>query len=132
MAFAQLRIGTFAVLEPDRSALAQIALEHGNVPGLVLLGGTVRDLLTGALAPAGYDLIYTVGLYDPLPRLVATALTAVLVKALNPGGELVIGNAANAYDLRELCSIVPRDEIASLQSYVDETGGVAYLELVRA
>ncbi len=132
-AFAQLRLGMFAVLDPDRSALAEMARAHGNVPGLVLLGGTVRDLLTGVLAPSGFDLVYTAGLYDQLPHPVASALTAVLVQALNPNGELVVATFARKQAaLRSLCSIVPRDETISLETFADETGCVSYLELVRA
>lgn len=132
-AFSQLRVGTFVVLDPDRSALAQRAQEHGNMPGLLLLGGTVRDLLSGAVAPAGFDLVYTAGLYDQLPHPVASALTSVLFKALNPKGELFIATfARKEAALRGFCSIVPRDEMLSLETGIDETGCVAYLELVRS
>jgi len=151
-ALARGRIGTFSALDQDPESLALIEAEQGSVPGLDLIHGSVRDLLTGKIEIAGYDLVYTAGLYDYLPVRVSTALTALLVRALNPGGELLIGNFVADYsgsalmeafmdwkligrseaELRDLGKTIPSEEIRSLETCLDETGCIAYLELTKA
>jgi SAM-dependent methyltransferase len=44
------------------------------------------------VGPAGFDVFYSMGLYDYLPDDRARRLTATLWKALAPGGLLAIGN----------------------------------------
>ncbi len=46
----------------------------------------------------GLDLIYSAGLYDYLPDLVAQRLTSVLYARLRPGGRLLLGNMVETPD----------------------------------
>jgi hypothetical protein len=57
---------------------------------------TERHFISANLQSA--DLIYTVGLFDYLPRPVAKLLVRRLYKFLRPGGELFIGNLRESPD----------------------------------
>ena len=94
---------------------------------------TVKQFLKDPQVPTKYpkmDLIYSVGLFDYLPDLVAVRLLAILYSMLNPSGELWIGNYnvkseyrfmmdyatdweliyRNEEDLQRLASQVPSNE----------------------
>ncbi len=57
--------------------------------------GSVRDLLTGNLQYANFDLVYAAGLFDYLTEKVARALVARMVTFLKRGGTLLIANFAS-------------------------------------
>jgi extracellular factor (EF) 3-hydroxypalmitic acid methyl ester biosynthesis protein len=104
------------LLDQDPSAhesahqhLTRILLErhHGLLPVTVqCLHFSVRQLLKPSNADeeqvrsslADLDLIYSAGLYDYLPDLVATRLTRLLYGQLRAGGRLLMGNLVETPD----------------------------------
>jgi SAM-dependent methyltransferase len=58
---------------------------------------TVGAIAKGQLDLGQFDLIYAAGLYDYLPAPFARALTAKLVRALKPGGQLLLGNFTRGF-----------------------------------
>jgi extracellular factor (EF) 3-hydroxypalmitic acid methyl ester biosynthesis protein len=95
--------------ESAHSHLTRILLErhHGTLPVSVrCLHFSVRQLLKPETPEdhrvlgeiTDIDLIYSAGLYDYLPDLVARRLTRVLYARLRPGGRLLVGNMVETPD----------------------------------
>jgi hypothetical protein len=87
--------GEFVALDQDPESCAEVRrAQQGRRVHVVCQG--VRELLAadGAAAAAlgRFDLIYSAGLYDYLPDVLARRLTARLLSMLRPQGRLVIGN----------------------------------------
>jgi hypothetical protein len=94
-----------------------------------------------------FDLIYSAGLFDYLADRTAISLIEVLVARLHPGGRLVLGNYTHANDGRgymegmmdwrliyrheeDLVRLVKTATGASiLQTYLDDPGNIAYVEI---
>lgn len=77
-------------LDHDRAALSYAARVNGRV------GGAIEFRLCNAFRwrpdPEGYDFIWSAGLFDYLSDAQFTFLMGKLVRALRPGGRLVVGN----------------------------------------
>jgi SAM-dependent methyltransferase len=143
-------IAEFVALDQDRESLAVVAREqhsHNVTP----VHATIRRLLVSGSVFGSFDLAYAAGLYDYLEESVAQALTAVMFRALRPGGVLLIGNfAPNLVDIGYMEAImdwtlryraeaevarfaarIPQAEIAERRTFRDEPGNVVYLMLRR-
>jgi extracellular factor (EF) 3-hydroxypalmitic acid methyl ester biosynthesis protein len=85
--------GEVVALDQDALSCAEVARVHAGGRVRAVHAG-VRELVSGDLAPTlgEFDLIYSAGLYDYLPDLLARRLTARLLQMLRPGGRLVIAN----------------------------------------
>lgn len=85
--------GEVVALDQDAQCCAEVARVRAGGRVRAVHAG-VRELLSGDLAPTlgEFDLIYSAGLYDYLPDLLARRLTARLLQMLRPGGRLVIAN----------------------------------------
>ncbi|HLL00888.1 MAG TPA: class I SAM-dependent methyltransferase [Myxococcaceae bacterium] len=90
-AVRERRLGEFLALDQDSESLEVVDKEAGPY-GVTSMCGTVRALLKGELRVTGLDGIYAAGLYDYLPRRVATQLTRILFSMLKPGGRLLLAN----------------------------------------
>jgi SAM-dependent methyltransferase len=85
--------GEFVALDQDPLSCAEVARVHAAHRVRVVNHG-VRDLVSGPLAATlgHFDLIYSAGLYDYLPDVLARRLTQRLLSLLRPGGRLLLAN----------------------------------------
>jgi len=85
--------GEVVALDQDPLSCDEVAQVNAGRPVQVVRQG-VRDLLGGPLAAqlGRFDLVYSAGLYDYLPDVLARRLTARLLQMLRPGGRLLIAN----------------------------------------
>lgn len=85
--------GEFVALDQDPLSCAEVASVHASHRVRVVNHG-VRDLVSGPLAATlgHFDLIYSAGLYDYLPDVLARRLTQRLLSLLRPGGRLLLAN----------------------------------------
>lgn len=75
-----------------RHARERIARVTDNGTNITFLCRDIRDLSTAGPDEAGFDLIYSAGLFDYFSDRTARAVAARLCEWLAPNGELVIGN----------------------------------------
>jgi SAM-dependent methyltransferase len=139
--------GEFVAFDQDPESCAEVARTQAGARVRVVNQG-VRDLLSGPTAAAlgEFDLIYSAGLYDYLPDVLARRLTARLLQMLRPGGRLLIGNfvpGGSGRGYMELFmdwTLVVRNEAAmrelalaagaaALSSFHDPHRNVVYVEL---
>lgn len=85
--------GEFLALDQDALSCAEVARVHAAHRVRVLNHG-VRELVSGPLADTlgSFDLVYSAGLYDYLPDVLACRLTQRLLGLLRPGGRLLLAN----------------------------------------
>lgn len=144
------RLGAFFAIDQDAASLAVVAQELSGY-GVVPVPGTVRAVVARKLRYRDIDLAYAAGLFDYLPRPVAAQLTARLFEMLRSGGQLLIPNFVDsapdvAYmeafmdwqlvyrdedELASLASVLPPDELASVEVFREEHGNVCVLEITR-
>lgn len=101
---AELDLFTFVIIDQDKEALlnakrhiTEVLLRHEKDVKVIYVPTSVKQILEGGDAPRklsslGFDMIYSVGLYDYLTQPVAKLLTRELTSWLNPGGQIHIGN----------------------------------------
>jgi extracellular factor (EF) 3-hydroxypalmitic acid methyl ester biosynthesis protein len=141
--------GEFVALDQDPLSCQEVQRVHAGGRVQVLNEG-VRDLLSPERAAAlgRFDLVYSAGLYDYLPDVLARRLTQRLLQSLAPGGRLVIANfvpAGSGRGYMELFmdwTLVLRTEAqlrqlaqaagaAQVHSFLDPHRNVVYAELLR-
>lgn len=141
--------GEFFALDQDPLSCQEVQRVHAGGRVRVLNEG-VRDLLSPERAAAlgRFDLVYSAGLYDYLPDVLARRLTQRLLQLLAPGGRLVIANfvpGGSGRGYMELFmdwTLVLRTETqmrelaqaagaAQVHSFVDPHRNVVYAELLR-
>jgi extracellular factor (EF) 3-hydroxypalmitic acid methyl ester biosynthesis protein len=139
--------GEFVALDQDPLSCAEVARAHPD-PRVRVVHAGVRELMAGPLAAelGHFDLIYSAGLFDYLPDVLARRLTGQLLKMLRPGGRLVIANfvpSGSGRGYMELFmdwTLVLRDQAAMLalasgvgavtsNSFHDPHHNVVYAEL---
>lgn len=84
--------GEFIAFDQDPDSCDVVRRAHPK--GVKTVEGNVKKLIGGQIALGDFDLIYSAGLYDYLPDMLAHRLTKALKGMLRPGGRLVIGNFA--------------------------------------
>ncbi len=84
-------LGRYVAVDQDAKNLEVIQREYADLHITTRLA-TLRDVVNGSFNGAKFDLIYTAGLYDYLPNVVAKKLTLVLFGMLSPGGTLFVAN----------------------------------------
>lgn len=140
-------IGEWVAMDQDATSLDVVS---GLVPyGVVPMKASVRDLLRGTATPGPFDFVYSAGLYDYLEQGAATRLTEILFGMLEPGGELLIANFVPSFSghafvdffmdwrlecrsedaMRALAGGLASSEVATISTWVDPIGCVAYLEV---
>lgn len=147
-AVCDAELGRFVALDQDPHSIERVSASYGRF-GVEPMLGSVKELLRRG-APGEFDLVYAAGLYDYLADGTARFLTAMLFRALRPGGTLLVANFAprhsghgyiNAFldwtllcrDAREMAALasgIP-PERASANVFTDPLGNVVYLELER-
>jgi hypothetical protein len=93
-------VGRLVAADQDELSLAAIRRDYcPTMSAIEPVACSVRDVLKGGGEKLGrFDLVYSAGLYDYLPKAVAEALTTRLFTMLNPGGRLLIGNFGSGLD----------------------------------
>jgi extracellular factor (EF) 3-hydroxypalmitic acid methyl ester biosynthesis protein len=141
--------GEFFALDQDPLSCQEVQRVHAGGRVHVINEG-VRDLLSPERGAAlgCFDLIYSAGLYDYLPDVLARRLTQRLLQLLAPGGRLVIANfvpGGSGRGYMELFmdwTLVLRTEVqmrelaqaagaAQVHSFLDPHRNVVYAELLR-
>ncbi len=146
-------VGRLVAADQDELSLASIRRDYGaTMPAIETVACSVRDVLKGGGAKLGrFDLVYSAGLYDYLPKPVAETLTARLFAMLNPGGRLLIGNFGAGLDetafmeavmdwpliwrapeaVAAFSALIDPASIAQTHVYADPTGTCWYLDITR-
>ena len=89
-----------------RHARDRIAAVTGSRTNITFLCRDIRDVITTGADEAGFDLIYSAGLFDYFSDRTARAAAARLFESLAPTGELVIGNFTLGGPSRALMELV--------------------------
>jgi extracellular factor (EF) 3-hydroxypalmitic acid methyl ester biosynthesis protein len=146
-------VGRFVAADQDELSLASIKRDYcAAMPVIEPVACSVRDILKGGGEKLGrFDLVYSAGLYDYLPKAVAEALTARLFTLLNPGGRLLIGNFGSGLDetafmeavmdwpliwrspeaIADFGAQIDPGLIAQTHVFADPTGTCWYLDITR-
>ncbi|MEZ4684457.1 MAG: class I SAM-dependent methyltransferase, partial [Caldilineaceae bacterium] len=88
-------VGRYVAFDQDGESLAMVNRTIGKLTPIEVKQGTVQDLIFGKSELDKFDLVYSLGLFDYLPRTVAQMLTVRMFALLNPGGYLLIANFAH-------------------------------------
>jgi extracellular factor (EF) 3-hydroxypalmitic acid methyl ester biosynthesis protein len=144
------RLDAFFAIDQDAASLAVVAQELSPF-GVTPVQGSVRAVLARKLRYRDIDLAYAAGLFDYLAHPVAAQLTARLFGMLRSGGQLLIPNFVDsaadvAYmeafldwqliyrdedELLSLASLLPREELGSVEVFREKHGNVCVLEITR-
>lgn len=146
-------VGRLVAADQDELSLAAIRRDYcPTIPTIEPVACSVREVLKGAGEKLGrFDLVYSAGLYDYLPKAVAEALTARLFTMLNPGGRLLIGNFGAGLDetafmeavmdwpliwrspeaIADFAAQIDPALIAQTHVFADPTGTCWYLDITR-
>jgi SAM-dependent methyltransferase len=141
-------IDEYIAVDQDPLSLEQIEHDYARY-GVRAVCASIRDLLTGARTFADLDLAYAAGLYDYLPRETARELTAVMFRALKPGGRLLVANVIPDLDdagfiesymgwkltyrthdeLFRVSERVPLEQMASIRLFLEPNQVFLFLEI---
>ena len=146
-------VGRLVAADQDELSLAAVRHDYcATIPAIEPVACSVRDVLKGGGEKLGrFDLVYSAGLYDYLPKAVAEALTTRLFAMLNPGGRLLIGNFGSGLDetafmeavmdwpliwrspeaIADFGARIDPDLIAQTHVFADPTGTCWYLDITR-
>ncbi len=145
------RLGRYVGIDQDPRSLELVRREYGHL-GVEALEYSVKDVVRRGDSVGRFDFIYVLGLYDYLSDDTGARLLARLFGMLNTGGKLWIANftgdlwAAGFMEaimdwwliyrspdqVLAMAEALPAAGIASREVFLDPTGSVAFLELVRA
>lgn len=140
-------IGKFVAIDQDQEALsvaAEIIKDFGET-----IPASVVDIIMNEVPLPGFDLIYSVGVFDYLPDGVAKKLTNELFNLLNPGGRLLLANwlpntptiaymeAAldwwlvyrNKEQMQELIEDIPKENINNIDIFVEKNEVIVFMEI---
>lgn len=133
-------------LAAAEEGLREAETKHGRTLDAIFLRQSVREVIRGGLGDLPkQDFVYSLGLYDYLPKVPAQLLTTVLARQLRPGGRLIVGNYLVGHDtqpvlelvmdwfligrspeqIEDLVSDLGRDYSARVQ--IDSTGSIGFL-----
>jgi extracellular factor (EF) 3-hydroxypalmitic acid methyl ester biosynthesis protein len=133
-------------LDQDGESLRQCATDYSDFD-ISPVCETIMTILRKKSALGQFDLVYSAGLFDYLNDRTASALAQALIGHVRPGGSLLIGNfhpqnhgrgfmegfmgwSLILRDERQMESLVPSVvEVNAKQSFCDDAGNVAYLEI---
>jgi SAM-dependent methyltransferase len=144
------RIRKFITIDQDQEALsvaAEIIKDFGEA-----IPASIVDIIENEVALPGFDLIYSVGVFDYLPNGVAKKLVNELFNLLRPGGRLLIANwlpntPSVAYmeaaldwwitfrtkeQMQELIEDIPTEDIHNVDIFVEKYEVVVLIEIEKA
>jgi extracellular factor (EF) 3-hydroxypalmitic acid methyl ester biosynthesis protein len=144
------RLGRYVGVDQDPRSLDLVRREHGAM-GVEALEYSVLDLIRRGETLGSFDFIYVLGLYDYLSDETGARLLSRLFRMLNPGGKIWLANFTGdlwstgfmeavmdwwlVYRTPEqmlaFSAAVPKESVAWREVFLDPTGNVAFLEVVR-
>ena len=149
-ALQSYQVGRFLAIDQDPESVRTVR-EEWSIHGVETRCLSIADLMRTEDELGKFDLIYALGLYDYLSAGAACRLTLDLFRFLNKGGTLLIANFVpgcieagymEAFmrwhliyrtpgELRAVCDLIPKDEIAALDVWLEDARNIAYLSIVR-
>ena len=149
-ALAEGRVGEFWALDQDINSLEVVESEE-YAHQVKTARESVKSILKGKVNFTGFDLIYSLGLYDYLSRPIAQRLTTMLFRMLAPGGKLLLVNFApnlqnigymEAYmdwhliyrdevEIEQLAEKIPPEQTSNIRTFRDSYKNFVFLELAR-
>jgi extracellular factor (EF) 3-hydroxypalmitic acid methyl ester biosynthesis protein len=144
-------IDEVVALDQDAESIAEISSACKGLK-VTPYAASIRRLLAGQVDLGLFDLVYAAGLFDYLAPRAATALLEHLVAMLRPAGRVLVANFVPGHadvgylesymawhliyrtesDLIDLVAASPRlTDTTTHRAWRDDTGSIAYLELVR-
>ena len=144
------KLGRFLAIDQDSESVRTVR-EECTIYGVEARCLTAAELMRAGDDLGRFNLVYALGLYDYLAVGPARMLTNHLFGLLAPGGTLLIANFVpggleagymEAFmrwhliyrtpdELREVCDLIPKDEIAALDVWLEDARNIAYLSIVR-
>jgi SAM-dependent methyltransferase len=142
-------LAEIVAVDSDREALRVVEREYAPLVRTVV--ATPADLASGRVPLSGFDLVYAAGVYERVEDGPAQALTAVLLRALAPGGRLLASSFVDGFLAQEYMqafmdwTLVCRDEERMLgllaaisprargraRAWRDATGCLTWMEVAR-
>ena len=156
-AFCHRRLGRLVAMDHDRRTVKAIHSAYGTLCSsntLEVHVGGPRDLLSRSFCKrldAGFDLVFSAGLFDYLSDRFASRLVAAMFDLLSPGGRLLIANFVpelpdagymeafmdwwliyrTPQQLRALANGVDPHKLLDMRTFRDTTGSIVFLEITR-
>jgi extracellular factor (EF) 3-hydroxypalmitic acid methyl ester biosynthesis protein len=144
------RLGRYVGVDQDRQSLDMVRREYGSL-GVEAVEFPVRELIRRGDTLGSFDFIYVLGLYDYLTKEAGGRLLKRLFGMLNPGGKVWIANFTgdpwsvgfmeammdwwliyrSPEQMAEFRSELPAAAVASSDVFLEPTGNVAFLEVVK-
>jgi hypothetical protein len=144
------KIGRLVALDADRESLAEVS-NSCSFYGVEVLPASFRQMLTGAVQPGTFDLVYSTGLYDYLPQKVAQQLTEALFAMLRPRGRLLVANFLpgirdvgymesymgwkllyrTRQEMLDAAAHIPEDEVRDIRLFSEENRNILFLQITR-
>jgi len=88
-------LGELVAVDGDRDALRVVENDHG--PLARAFHATLDELAAGACPEGPFDLVYAAGLFEQLDDARAREVTATLLRALAPGGRLLVSSFVDGF-----------------------------------
>jgi extracellular factor (EF) 3-hydroxypalmitic acid methyl ester biosynthesis protein len=143
-------LGRYVGVDQDARSLDLVRREYGPL-GVEAIEFPVRDLVRKGDALGRFDFIYVLGLYDYLSEETGGRLLKRLFRMLNPGGKVWIANFTGApwsvgymeammdwwlvyrspEEMAAFRSVLPGGDVASSEVFLEPTGNVVFLEVVK-
>jgi extracellular factor (EF) 3-hydroxypalmitic acid methyl ester biosynthesis protein len=144
-------LGRYVGADQDPRSLDLVRREYGPL-GVEAVAYSVRDLLRRGDDLGRFDFIYCLGLYDYLSDETGGRLLKRLFGMLNPGGKVWVANFTgdpwsvgymeaimdwwliyrSPEQMADFRSVLPASQVASSEVFLEPTGNVAFLEVVKA
>jgi hypothetical protein len=144
------KLGRFAALDADRESMDEVGRAYGYY-GVEVVPANFRQLVTGRLQPGEFDLVYSLGLYDYLPQVVAQQLTWSMFRMLRPRGRLLVANFLpgirdigymetymdwkliyrTRVEMLEVAARIPEDEIRDVRLFSEDNRNIIFLQITR-
>ncbi|HEY7726670.1 MAG TPA: class I SAM-dependent methyltransferase [Anaeromyxobacteraceae bacterium] len=148
-AFAGRSLGALVAVDGDRECLRVVARDLGDRVRTVHAG--VGDVAAGRVPLGQFDLVYAADLLERLDDVAARPLVAALLRAVAPGGRLLLASFVDGFLAHEYMQafmdwrLECRDEAALVglvasasrsaarqaRTWLDPTGCLAWIEVVR-
>jgi SAM-dependent methyltransferase len=143
-------LGRYVGVDQDPQSLALVRREYGPL-GVEAIEFAVRELIRKGDVLGRFDFIYVLGLYDYLSDETGGRLLKRLFGMLNPGGKVWVANFTgdpwsvgymeavmdwwliyrSTEQLAAFRSVLPAHAVASSDVFLEPTGNVAFLEVVK-
>ncbi|MFP7333169.1 class I SAM-dependent methyltransferase [Shouchella clausii] len=147
LAIKNRNIGKFVAIDQDKESLAvvdELIKDFGET-----IHASLIEMISNTVSLPTFDFIYTAGLYDYLPEILAEKLTSNLFNLLNPGGRLLIANylpdtPSIAYmeaamdwwliyrdqeQMLELVRHIPQEKINDVDIFIEKNQVIIFMEI---